>query len=135
MPADRDIPGSPEEWLTRAQAALALACVELPPGGVYEDLCYQAQQAAEKAIKAVCQYRGVRFTYTHNLARLLAELSQSGLRIPDVVNDALPLTDYAHETRYPGTYESVSAQEHAQAVRAAEAVVAWAEKLIGDPAC
>ena len=53
MPQDKHVPGSPEDWLARAIGDLALARVPLPEGGYYEDLCFHAQQAAEKAIKAV----------------------------------------------------------------------------------
>lgn len=59
MPPERQMPGSPDDWLRRARSDLALAKVPLPEGALYEDLCFHAQQAAEKAIKAV--YR----TYKH----------------------------------------------------------------------
>ena len=36
-----------------------------------EDLCFGAQQAAEKAIKAVMISRNIDFPYVHNLALLL----------------------------------------------------------------
>ena len=47
-----------------------------------EDLCFDAQQAAEKAIKAVLIARGVYFPLVHDLARLLTILGQSGETIP-----------------------------------------------------
>ena len=50
-----------------------LAKSQLP--GVYlEDLCFDAQQAAEKAIKAVMLQRNVEFPYVHDLGRLLSLL-------------------------------------------------------------
>jgi HEPN domain-containing protein len=45
---DERIPGSPAEWLARAQGDLALAGAPLPVGGFYEDLCFHGQQAAER---------------------------------------------------------------------------------------
>ena len=36
-----------------------------------EDLCFDAQQAAEKAIKAILIYRGIAFPYVHDLGTLL----------------------------------------------------------------
>lgn len=45
-----------------------------------ETLCFHAQQASEKAVKAVLIDRGVQFPYTHNMARLITivrELSRS----------------------------------------------------------
>ena len=48
-----------------------LAQVPLPAGGMWEDLCFWAQQAAELAIKAVYQQHGWLFPFIHDLARLL----------------------------------------------------------------
>jgi HEPN domain-containing protein len=53
MPQDRPVPGSAEDWLTRAEGDLALARAPLPEGAFHEDLCFHAQQAAEKSLKAV----------------------------------------------------------------------------------
>lgn len=47
-----DRAASAHRWLARAKGDLALASAPLPPGAFYEDLCFHAQQAAEKAIKA-----------------------------------------------------------------------------------
>ena len=40
-------------------------------GALLEDLCFEAQQAAEKAIKAVFVHRGESFPYIHDLDELL----------------------------------------------------------------
>ena len=49
MGADRLPPDDPREWLNRARSNVLRAQTRLP--GVYlEDLCFDAQQAAEKAI-------------------------------------------------------------------------------------
>ena len=53
MPQDKPSPGTSRDWLVRAKGVLALAEVPLPEGAFYEDLCFHAQQAAEKALKAV----------------------------------------------------------------------------------
>ena len=48
--------------------------------GVYlEDLCFDAQQAAEKALKALCIHRDIDFPYVHDLAKLLTLLEQAGV--------------------------------------------------------
>lgn len=70
MPSDRLPQDGPREWLNRARSNLIQARDEKP--GVYlEDLCYQAQQAAEKALKAVFLHYGMRFPYIHDLAELV----------------------------------------------------------------
>jgi len=58
MSAKRLSPDDPIEWLNRARSSLLHSQTEIK--GVYlDDLCYDAQQAAEKAIKAILIYQGV----------------------------------------------------------------------------
>ncbi len=45
MPPERQMPGSPDDWVRRARSDLALAKIPLPEGALYEDLCFHAQQA------------------------------------------------------------------------------------------
>ena len=61
MPADLRDPTDPREWLRRARSNLALARVGQQGEILLEDLCFEAQQAAEKAAKAVLVSRSVRF--------------------------------------------------------------------------
>ena len=95
-----------------------------------EDLCFQAQQAAEKAIKAVLIDRGIEFPHVHDLSRLVSILELSGEAIPEEVRQAGDLTDYATTTRYPGVAEPVTEEEYAAAVGAARAVVQWADERL-----
>jgi len=129
VPPERG-PGSPAEWLARARSDLAIARLPLPEDGRYEDLCLHAQQAAEKALKAVYRAADWRFRYTHNLGQLLDGLERNGVTVPDGVRAAIVLTEYAHQTRYPGGSEPVTEAEHARTVELATAVVAWASKRI-----
>src|SRR5271166_3929090 len=87
-------PVDPREWLNRARSNLALAG-KVAPDVYLEDLCFDAQQAAEKAIKAVLIHRGVTFPYVHDLTRLLRLLEQSGLKIPKYVRQADELSHFA----------------------------------------
>ena len=131
MRRPKHAPGTPEDWLARAEGDLALAKVALPEGGYYEDLCFHAQQAAEKAIKAIYVRHGLTFRYTHDLGELMANLREAGIRVPPEVTDASILTGYAWEARYPGTSEPVTEEEYKDAVSMAENVVKWARKEIG----
>ena len=128
MPQDRLIPGSPQDWLARAKGDLALASARLPEGAFYEDLCFHAQQAAEKALKAVYQHYGWGFHYTHDLAELVDGLKKQGLTVTPEVEEAVFLTSFAWEARYPGLGEPVTSNEHQEALRCAKDVVTWAEK-------
>jgi HEPN domain-containing protein len=131
MPPERRPPDDPREWINRARSNLVRAQAMLP--GVYlqvEDLCFDAQPAAEKAIKAVLIARGVDFPLVHDLARLLTLLGQSGETIPQAIADATDLTRFAVATRYPSVAEPVTTEEHQRAVAIAAAVVRWADGRI-----
>ncbi|MGH7535163.1 MAG: HEPN domain-containing protein [Gemmatimonadales bacterium] len=122
--------GSPLDWLRRARSNLVLARQPKPPEALWEDLCFEAQQAAEKAIKAVLVSRGVDFPKTHDLGRLLRILEESGMKLPAPVWRSPELTAYAWEARYPGDYEPATADVHRRAVELAEAVVRWAGEVV-----
>jgi HEPN domain-containing protein len=126
-------PGSPQEWLLRAKSNLALAAQTRPEGALWEDQCFLAQQAAEKALKAVYQHRGLMFEFIHDLKKLGKGLERDGLRVPSEVREVIALTKYAFETRYPGPFEPVTEAEYKQALVLAEAVVDWADKIISAP--
>lgn len=126
----RPEPGAVSEWIFRAKASLALAKV-VAEGVLYEDLCYQAQQAAEKALKAVYLSRQVPFAYIHNIDTLLLGLESIGLEIPESVDAAGELTRYAIETRYPGAFDPITPEDHTRAIGLAETVLGWAQVQIG----
>ena len=126
---ERFPPDDPREWLNRAKSNLAMASSRAP-GAYLEDLCFEAQQAAEKAIKAVMMKRDIEFPFVHDLNRLMSILEQAGESVPEGVRRAELLTKYATATRYPGAMEPVSDQEYADAIVIGEAVVRWAEEVI-----
>jgi HEPN domain-containing protein len=113
--------------MIRAKADARLA-------GVYlEDLCFDTQQAAEKAIKAVCIHLALPFPYVHDLTALLTSIAQSGVTVPQAVREAGRLTRFAVATRYPGVAEPLTQEEYEIAVAIAETVIAWAYSTVGMP--
>ncbi|HEV8574581.1 MAG TPA: HEPN domain-containing protein [Dehalococcoidia bacterium] len=131
MGLEHDPAGSPAEWLRYARSDLELARLAPPPGVMPEALCFHAQQAAEKALKAVLIAHELPFPRTHNLRTLLDLLPQTLAPLAEV-QDAARLTDYAVFSRYPAEAEPVTEEEHQEAVRLATAVLAWAEQTIGN---
>jgi len=131
MPPEPRPPDDPHEWLRRARSNLARAQADIRLAGVYlEDLCFDAQQAAEKAIKAVLIGRSIRFPYVHDLTALLGLVEQGGTAVPEAVREAGRLTRFAVVTRYPGIAEPVTQEEYERAVAIAEAVIDWAGKTV-----
>jgi HEPN domain-containing protein len=129
MLRDRDRADAPLRWLQNARADLALAKVALPPGGLYEHLCFHAQQAVEKGLKAVLLKMRIEFPFTHNLQALF-DLVPSELHVPRGISDAVILSPYAVATRYPGESEPVTESDYREAIRLAESVTQWAENVV-----
>lgn len=117
------------EWISRARSDLALA--RASGEGIYlEDLCFHTQQAAEKAIKALLIRYGIRFPYTHDLASLLTLVEKATGVLPEPIRQAERLTQFAVETRYPGTAPPVREEEHREALKLAQEVVRWVEEQL-----
>jgi HEPN domain-containing protein len=112
--------------MARARAGKAAAEV------LYEDLCYDAQQAAEKALKALCILHEIVFSRTHDIAYLMDLLAKGSVPIPEDVFKARILTGYAVETRYPGEYEPVNEGDYLNATALAERLVKWVEAKMSE---
>lgn len=125
MQDETNFSGSAKDWLRFAESDLEIARIDRPPIVMLETLCFHAQQAAEKAIKAVLITSAIPFPKTHNI-RVLLDLLPLNLNIPDEVQEATILTDYSVMTRYPGAVEPVEEDEYWQAIYLATAVVSWA---------
>ena len=121
------------EWLRRARSNLERARVgQISEEILYEDLCFDCQQSAEKALKALLISLDKEFPWTHSIARLLELVSKAGIEIPAEVERVIDLTDYAVEARYPGEREPISEEEYEEALKLAEAVFDWVSKTIKD---
>ncbi len=62
MRPDTFVPGSPEDWMHHARSDLAVAKIGRNNDVLFETLCFHAQQAVEKSLKAVSIYVSVKQT-------------------------------------------------------------------------
>ena len=125
MLSDTPEAGSPQDWLRHARSDLALAGMRKTRRLLYEHLCFHAQQAAEKALKAVLVHHGIRAPRSHDVAYLMAKLP-TGVGIPPSLLDLPTLTKYAVQQRYPGEVAPVNAKHR----RCALLLVTWATRAI-----
>ncbi len=115
--------GDPGAWLGYARADLLLAETPPPTGVFLELLCFHAQQAAEKALKAVIlSPTGTPPPRTHDVI-LLLDLARAVSEAPIDALAAQGLTQYAVITRYPADLGEVDHAEWRRAVADARAVV------------
>jgi HEPN domain-containing protein len=126
-------PNDPREWLNRARSNLAQAAMGATNPNVYlEDLCFSAQQATEKALKAVLILQEIPFPRVHDLGQLIGLVEQTCKSMPEFVREAARLTRYAVAARYPSFQEPVTLNQYRRALRLSTSVVEWAEELVNE---
>ncbi len=108
------------EWLARAEEDLEAARV-LDRSSLHALAAFHAQQAAEKALKALAIERGDGLLRTHDTERL-ARL----VKAPDAITEAAAFLNVFYVGgRYPGVGAEVSVLDVERAIRAAAEVLAW----------
>lgn len=119
-----------EVWLQRAESNLEIARRARGKKVFLEDLCFEAQQAAEKALKALLIYLSGDYPKVHAFTLLLERLEEH-VSVPEPIQDVVELTDYAVQIRHPGDYYPVTEEEYERAVELAEKVLGWVKSQIG----
>ncbi len=87
-------------WLRQAECDLAAAQICMR-GAKYEWACYQAYQAAEKAVKSLLHGAGYRKILTNSVYELLLESQKSADCMPSLEQEAKLLDNVSITSRYP----------------------------------
>ncbi len=89
-------------WLRfAAEDAQSAAALLKAAAGVPRNACYLAQQAVEKALKAVLVFEGLPVPRTHDLTLLAVQLP-NGWQVAATAADLAILSEWAVAPRYPG---------------------------------
>lgn len=109
-----------DEWIAKAEADLLTARREYRArkNPNFDAVCFHAQQAVEKYLKAVLQESGAMIPRVHSLIELLALISTNDASFLLIQGNANVLEGYAVQFRYPGM--SADRSEAKQALAAAE---------------
>ena len=92
------------DWLQDAEDDFA-AAADLARLGRYAKACFHAQQAAEKALKALLIAKAGRYERTHSAYALLLAAERAGLEVPREVKDAAEELDRHYvPSRYPNAW-------------------------------
>jgi len=128
---DRKMPSLPEEWLNHAISDFRLAQLGRQDDLIMrEQVCFHAQQAVEKAFKAVLLHGKIDFPFSHNLQALVELIMENGIPVSEDIAASGVLTPYAVEARYPGYWGEIAEQDVGEALTLAETVIAWAKGII-----
>jgi HEPN domain-containing protein len=91
-------------------------------------LCFHAQQAVEKSLKAVMLLQEIPFRKTHDLNLLANLIAESGLSLPRSPEDLTNLNPHAVTFRYDDIEIDTLTREEAEAMM--ESIMRWATGLV-----
>jgi HEPN domain-containing protein len=120
-------------WIAAAREDFALARYAAA-GGFHAAACFHAQQAAEKAVKAVHFYRGARAVMGHSVRKLIEALAPGGFGA--LLTFARELDLLYIPSRYPNGLESGTPgeafgnEQSARAIDQAGAIVDASEREV-----
>ena len=111
------------QWLDKAEqdmkAGEALLAAEPP---FLYPACFHAQQAAEKYLKAFLTWHQIEFPKTHAIEELLDLVQRADVDTASSLKDAIELTPYGVDIRYPGDQPEPDLEETRRAVELARKV-------------
>ncbi|HZT30939.1 MAG TPA: HEPN domain-containing protein [Bryobacteraceae bacterium] len=121
MPAPEETAQITLEWVAKAESDLTAAAALLRTEDCPTDVvCFHAQQAVEKYLKALLTSLQIEFPKTHNIKKLSQILKhRHDLGLSEEEQDKL--TDYATTARYPG-FGEITLSEARRAVALARRV-------------
>ena len=125
-----------ERWYGQARFDLGAARASLAAGN-HEWACFQAQQSAGKALKALLMRQGKRRFLSHSVHDLLAEVTKLAPEF-EAVSEAQRLDEYYIPTRYPnglpGTvipHDYYGQKEALECVNLAESLLELINRTLG----
>lgn len=121
------------DWLRQAENDLEWARHSLA-GGFFSQTCFIAQQAAEKALKALCFRRGFDVVKSHSLFQIVRSLDEDGT----LEECAKELDIYYIAGRYPDAFpsgapfEQFTSAQARRALESAETLFRLVRELMGE---
>lgn len=83
---------------------------------------FHSQQVVEKSLKALLTWHDVPFRKTHSIEELGRQCESTEPSLRPLVDEAVPLTEYAWKFRYPGEEVQATPEETEEALGIARAV-------------
>jgi len=121
------MPSRARDWFNQAMRDLEQA-KDSQKAGRHEWACFAAQQAAEKAVKALHLHLGQE-AWGHVIARLLQELPELVQLPKDLLEKARVLDNFYIPARYPNSHPQGAPFEHYGSLQS-EAAINYASEII-----
>lgn len=129
-------PDDPEvnAWLNKAKGDLRMARaangLEDP---LWDQCCFHAQQAAEKALKAFWVSMDQDVPRTHDLVYIVEKIVALLPEANDILEDAAAIAQYGVSPRYPSFLASETEEDAREAMRRSLEIYEWAVSRLTDP--
>ena len=115
-------PNEAKRWIKYAETDLRAAQTLLESEDFFpRQICFLAEQCAEKAIKSILVLEEVNFPRNHDLDRL-RDLLPKGWKVKEEFPDLAALTIWSVESRYPGNTPDITESEAREALKLAKSV-------------
>ena len=121
-----------KRWLSQAENDLEFAKLGQAEG-FNAQACFNAQQSAEKAIKALAYLGGARFVLSHSIRELLESVVDKYPQLAHYKETASRLDQYYITPRYPNAHPGVELAPFQVFTQGqAEEAVEWAEGIVSE---
>ncbi|OGY17939.1 MAG: hypothetical protein A2784_00440 [Candidatus Chisholmbacteria bacterium RIFCSPHIGHO2_01_FULL_48_12] len=125
-----------ERWLKQAGHDLKVAKTNFGHE-FFADVCYSAEQAAQKALKGYLYFRGSTMVWKHSVKELVEEGAELESRFSELIDAGKILDQYYIPTRYPDVlappavpFESYTKDQAEEAMELAERVVRMVREVV-----
>lgn len=100
-----------QDWFKRAEDDIKAAELMLHEGGLPNPICFHAQQSAEKYLKGFLAFHEKHVRKIHDLEILIANCREIDNSFSEIEKDAVYLTQFYTEARYPGDFSEFTMDE------------------------
>ncbi len=121
-----------QKWIEKAEEDLKAARLLLNSSADLNSIvCFHAQQAVEKSLKAFLTRAGVRTGKTHDIGFLLRLCEEQDEEFRNLPTEELSrLSFYAVQIRYPENYYTPSSEETRKAIEMAEKLIDFIKRKL-----
>lgn len=119
------------QWLGRADEDIEVAEILLREGMIFSAVCFHAQQAAEKSLKAFLAFHEQEVRKVHQLDVLIEYCKKIDSSFEELRDDAKVLNRFYVTTRYPADVPDFTKQDAQGALEAAKRMNTVVLKKIG----